>query len=193
MSDRETSITYFEAAGPVNTERALTLARERAQTLGIRRIVIASTSGETGARAAELFDGCDVVVVSHSTGFAEPNHQELLPEYRQRIVEAGANVLTCQHAFGGLGRAVRRKFGTYELEEVVAFVLRNFCEGIKVACEITVMAADAGMVAAGEEILAIAGTGRGADTVAVIRAANGQDFFNLRVLEIVCKPRLGRD
>ena len=38
---------------------------------------------------------------------------------------------------------MRRKLGSYQLEEVIAFVLRNFCQGIKVACEITMMAADA--------------------------------------------------
>jgi hypothetical protein len=79
--------------------------------------------------------------------------------------------------------------GTYQLDEVVAFVLRNFGEGIKVGCEITLMATDAGLVPAGEEIIAIGGTGRGADTAAVILSANAQDFFDLRVLEIVCKPR----
>jgi len=52
------------------------------------------------------------------------------------------------------------------------------------------MATDAGLVPAGQEIVAIAGTGSGADTAVVIRAANAQDFFDLRVLEIICKPRL---
>ena len=85
---------------------------------------------------------------------------------------------------------MRRKLGTYQLEEIVAFVLRSFCEGMKVACEITVMAADAGLVPSGEEIIAIGGTGRGADTAVVVRAANAQDFFDLRILEIICKPRL---
>jgi len=57
-----------------------------------------------------------------------------------------------------------------------------------VACEITLMAADAGFVPAGQPVLAIGGTGRGADTAAVILAANAQDFFDLRVLELLCMP-----
>ena len=37
---------------------------------------------------------------------------------------------------------------------------------------------------------AIAGTGRGADTAVVLTPAHAQDLFELKVHEIVCKPRL---
>lgn len=189
MSDTEAKCVYYGKVGPDNTERTLELARERALELGIRHVLVASTSGKTGARAAEVMQDLDVIVVSHSAGFSAPNEQQMQPEYREAIEGHGARVLTTQHALGGVGRAVRRKLGTYQLDEVIAFVLRNFCEGVKVACEMTVMAADAGLVPAGQEIVAIGGTGSGADTAVVIRAANAQDFFDLRVLEIICKPR----
>ncbi len=190
MSDTEAKCVYYGSVGPENTERTLQLAYERALELGIRHVLVASTSGKTGARAAEIMRDLDVVVVSHSTGFHAPNEQRLQPQYREAIEALDARILTTQHALGGVGRAVRRKLGTYQLDEIIAFVLRNFCEGVKVACELTVMAADAGLVPAGQEIVAIGGTGSGADTAVVIRAANSQDFFDLRVLEIICKPRL---
>jgi uncharacterized protein len=190
VSDTEAKCVYFGSVGPENTGRTLELARERALELGIRQVLVASTSGRTGARAAEVMPDLEVIVVSHSMGFATPNEQQLEPQYREAIERCGARILTCQHALGGVGRAVRRKLGTYQLEEIVAFVLRSFCEGVKVACELTVMAADAGLVPAGREVVAVAGTGNGADTAVVIRAANAQDFFDLRILEIICKPRL---
>lgn len=189
MPDQTVPCTYFEKAGAHNSEKTIELAIERARALDIENIVVASTSGETGALAAEMLSEYHVVVVTHSTGFKNPNHQQLDTEYRERIEAANADILTCQHALGGVGRAVRRKLGTYQLEEIMAFTLRNFCQGIKVVCEITIMAADAGLVPAGEEIIAIGGTGRGADTAAVMLSANAQDFFDLRVLEILCKPR----
>ena len=99
--------------------------------------------------------------------------------------------MTCQHAFGGVGRAVRKKLGTYELEELIAYTLRLFGEGMKVAVEIALMVADAGLVRTDEPVIAIAGTGKGADTAVVLKPANAQDFFDLQVLEILCKPRLG--
>ena len=189
MPDQETVSVLFETPGPQNTERTLELAAQRARQLGTRHIVVATTSGATGVRAAELMQGLGVVVVSHSTGFKAPNTQELLPEHVERLRALDVPLLTCQHAFGGVARAVRRKLGTYQLDEIVAFVLRMFGQGLKVACEITLMATDAGLLPAGEEIVAVGGTSQGADTAAVIRAANAQDLFDLRVLEVICKPR----
>jgi hypothetical protein len=135
-----------------------------------------------------LFADRDLVVVTHSTGLSEPNVQELTEENRAAILAVGARLLTCQHAFGGVNRAVRRKLNTYELDEIIAYTLRLFGEGMKVACEITLMAADAGLIRTDEPVLAIAGSGRGADTAVVLRAANAQDFFDLRINEILCKP-----
>jgi hypothetical protein len=62
---------------------------------------------------------------------------------------------------------------------------------MKVCMEIALMAADAGLVAVGEPCIAIGGTGRGADTAVVLTPANAQSFFDLRVMEILAKPRLG--
>ena len=188
MASMTGDITYFEKPGKANTERTLQLARERAEQLGIRQVVVASTGGDTGRKAAELFRGSDLVVVTHSAGFSEPNTQTLAEENREAILASGARLLTCQHAFGGLNRAIRRKLNTYQIDEIIAFTLRIFGEGMKVVCEITLMAADAGLIRTDEPVLAIAGSGRGADTAVVLRAANAQDFFDLRINEILCKP-----
>lgn len=192
MSESIVPCVYFERAGPANTDRTLEIAKSRADQLAIRTILVATTTGETGVKAAGVFRGYDLVVVSHSHGFATHNVQELTDANRQAILAAGAKLLTCQHAFGGINRAVRKEFGTYMLDELIAFVLRNFSQGVKVGVEIALMAADGGLVRVGEPAITIAGTGRGADTAMVIIPANAQDFFNFRVLEILCKPRLGR-
>lgn len=190
MSEITVRGVYFDNQGKVNTERTLEIAKARAEELGIKTILVATTTGETGARAAEFFQGYNLVVVTHSTGLRGPNEQELGEENRAAIERAGVKILTCQHAFGGVGRAVRKKLGTYELEEIIAYALRIFGEGMKVVCEIALMAADAGLVRTDEEVIAIAGTGRGADTAVVLVPANAQTFFDMRIQEILCKPRL---
>jgi hypothetical protein len=172
----------------MNTVRTLELAGARARALGIRKVLVATTSGATGVQAAEALAGLDVIAVSHSTGFGEPDTQELSAENRAAIEAAGVTILTCQHAFGGVGRAVRKKLGTYQLDEIIAYTLRTFGEGIKVAAEMALMAADAGLVRTDEPVLAIAGTGRGADTAAILQPTNAQTFFDLRFLEIICMP-----
>jgi hypothetical protein len=83
---------------------------------------------------------------------------------------------------------VRIKLGTYQLDEIIAYTLRLFGEGLKVAIEISLMAADAGLIHTGEEVMSIAGTGRGADTAVVLRATNAMRFFDLGIVEIVCMP-----
>jgi hypothetical protein len=181
---------YFEEPGPKNTARTLEIAKQRADELDIRTVLVASTWGRTGAQAAQLLEGYDVVVVTHSTGFSKPNVQELTEENRRAIEAAGAKILTCQHAFGGVSRAVRRQLGTYQTDEIIAYTLRTFGEGMKVCLEIAVMAADAGLVTVGEPCIAVAGSGRGADTAVVLVPAHVQDFFDLHVMEVLAKPHL---
>lgn len=188
MISRET--VYFAKPGRENTEAVFQAVARRAEELKIKTILVATTQGNTGARAVDFFRGYKVVVVSHSSGFKEPNTQELTPENRARILEGGGQLLTATHAFGGVGRAVRRFLNTYQTEEVIAHVLRLFGAGTKVACEIAVMAADAGLVRTDEDVIAIGGSGRGADTALVLRPANAQDLFSLRVKEVIAKPRL---
>jgi hypothetical protein len=62
-------------------------------------------------------------------------------------------------------------------------------EGIKVAVEIAVMAADAGLVPTDQEIIAVGGTGGGADSAIVLKAAHMNNFFDLEIREIIAKPR----
>ncbi len=191
MAEITAPCIYFTQTGPANTARTLELARARAGVLGIRKVLVATTSGATGVQAAQALRGLEVVVVTHSTGFRGPDIQELTAENRAAIEAAGATILICQHAFGGVGRAVRKELGTYQVDEIMAYSLRIFCEGIKVAAEITLMAADAGLVRTDEPVIAVAGTGLGADTAVILKPTNAQAFFDLRFLEIICMPAPG--
>jgi hypothetical protein len=188
MSEIVSATVYFQAVGPVNTDRVLQLANERVKATGVEQVVIATTGSAVGVKTAELFKGLKVVVVSHSTGFNAPDQQELTAENRLKIEQAGGVVLTTTHAFGGVNRAIRRKLNTYQVDEVIAFTLRNFGQGMKVAAEITLMAADAGLISVEKPALAIGGTGSGADTAVILQPANAQSFFDLRILEILCMP-----
>ena len=180
---------YFPEPGGANTDKTLEIAKMRADELGIETIVVASTSGETGLKAVKLFANHKVVVVTHVTGFSTPGVQELTPQNRAAILEKGGMVLTATHAFGGAGRAVRRRFNTYQVDEIMAQTLRVFGQGTKVACEIVLMAADAGLIRTDEEIISIGGTASGADTAIVVKPAHTHDLFQLKVREVLCKPR----
>jgi hypothetical protein len=153
---------------------------------------LASHTGETAFLAAETFTDQHLVVITHSTGFRNIGEQTLKPEDRKKL-EAIANVsvLTTTHAFGGVGRAVRNKLETYQVDEIIAYTLRTFSQGVKVCSELTIMAADAGLIDMNHEVIAIGGSGKGADTAMVIKPVHTQNYLDMKVLEIICKPREG--
>jgi hypothetical protein len=184
----ELKTVYFAKPGRENTDDVLHIARERAAQLDIKTILVASTTGDTAVKAVELFKGMKVVAVSHATGAREPNIQEFTEENRKIVESKGGIVLTTIHAFAGVSRAMRLKFGTYVIGEIIANTLRVLGQGMKVVCEITLMAADSGLVRTDEDIIVIAGSSRGADMAVVLSPVNSQDFFDLRVKEILCKP-----
>ena len=184
----ELKTVYFEHTGSENTEAALQVAKHRAQELGVKNIIVASTTGATAVRAMDILKGLRVIVVTHVTGMREPNVQEFTEKNRQIVESQGGVLLTTAHAFSGLSAAMRLKFNTYVIGDIVTGTLRIFGQGIKVACEIALMAADGGLVRTDEDVISIGGTGHGADTVLVLRPATSHNFFDLSVKEILCKP-----
>lgn len=173
----------------MGSEAVLERAQEYAVEHELSDVVIASTSGKTGVEASRLFDTSErnVVVVGHSTGYREPNEQEFQTENREAIERAGGSVFVGPMVFSNVGSALQEKDG-FSTHEVVADVLRLFGQGTKVALEIVLMACDAGLVPADEEVLAIAGTGSGADTVLTVQSANSRDLFEARIRDVVGKP-----
>ena len=185
---KEKSIFYHEAPGEANTEVTLLRAKERAESLGIRNIVVASTYGKTGVKACEVFKGFNLVVVRHHTGFQSAGSQQMTDETERTVLASGARILTSGHALSGVERAIRRKRGTIGPLELMADTLRIFGEGTKVCVEITVMAADAGLIPMDRPVVAVAGTDRGADTALVVYPAHSNNFFDLFVSEVIAKP-----
>jgi hypothetical protein len=180
---------YFDKPGKENSEETLRLAKLRADQLDIKNIVVASYTGYTGALASEIFKGYNLVVSAGMMGFQEPNKVKMNPENRRKMEEDGAQVFYHLHAFGGLGRAVKNKFGSIQVDEIIAHTLRLLSQGVKVGCEISCMAADAGLIRTDEECVAVGGTGGGADSAVVLLPANTHRFFDMRIREIICKPR----
>ena len=186
MTEKKT--LYFESPGEENTDATLKAAYERAQELGIRNVVVSSTRGGTALKALEVFEGFNVVVVTHQAGFREPGRIEMSDETVEEVRARGGKVLTTAHAFGGVSSAIWKKYNTLAPGMLVANVLRIFGQGMKVALEVVLMAADAGLLPMDEDVIAITGTGRGADTAVVVKPAHSTQFFDLYVREIIAKP-----
>ncbi len=180
---------YFKKPGPENTGAVLEIVSRRAAELAIKKILVATNTGKTALEAfAVLGAHCKIIAVSHVCGFQKPNHQELAENVRRELESKGVTVLTCQHAFGGVGRAIRNKFATYQTDEIIANVLKTFGQGTKVAVELALMAADAGLIRTDEDVISIGGSNTGADTALLLQPANSFHLFDLKVKEIICKP-----
>jgi len=178
---------YWERKGEANTAQTIELALKRAKELGIEYVVVASNTCNT-ARLC-LDQGFQVVCVTHHSGFRNPGENEMPEEVRRELEKKGVKCLTTTHLMAGLDRAVRMKFGGLYPAEIIAASLRMMGQGIKVAVEIAGMALDAGLIPYGQEIVAIGGTSRGADTALVIQPAHSHQFFETKIKEIICKPR----
>ena len=188
MSLAKKNTIYFREAGGQNTDALLGFVKEYTEKEGIKDVVVASTSGETGIKASKIFKGYNLVIVTHCFGFQEPGKTELLEEHRKEILANGAKIFTGVHALSSAERAIRKDFGTIQPLELIANVLRLIGEGTKVCVEITLMAADAGLIPVDRDVVAIAGTGKGADTALRICPANAARFFDLKIREIIAKP-----
>ncbi len=186
--EHKKSILYFTEPGEDNTDATLRIAKERAEELGIRDIVVATTRGNTGVKAVELFTDYNVVVIPHVTGLKGPGIQELDEGLVQKIKAGGGKIQIAAHAFGGVAHAVHNKFDTAYPTRIIAQTLRIFGQGMKVCAEIAAMATDAGLIPVDQDVIAISGSNRGADTAVVIQPANSHAFFDMVVKEIITKP-----
>ncbi len=178
---------YFDGNGKKHTEETVTLALKAAEEKGIEHIVVASVTGYTASLLAGK--GKSIICVTHADGFKEPGVNELPPEERETLTAAGVKILTTTHVLSGVERGISTKSGGQYPAEIMSDTLRILGHGTKVCVEISIMAVDAGLVPYGKEIIAIGGTGRGADTAVVITPAHAKEVFSTHIHEIICKPR----
>jgi len=186
----EKKIVYFEEPGKENTDEVLSLIKERAEESGIKTVILASTYGTSAVKAVEVLKGLNVIVVSTAPGIRKPG-QALTEENRRIIEAAGFPIFIGTHAFAGVNRAVKKRFETVHVGELMAATLKIFGEGVKVACEITMMAADANLINMDEPVIATGGTGAyglGTDTAIVLKPVYATDFFDIKIQDIICQP-----
>lgn len=188
----ETSaFALFEQAGKINTENTIKLAAQRCEELGIEHVVVATSTGETAIKVANGFKEQDVTIIAVTLHagvwekYAAPD-----PDKVKAAEEMGVRFLTCSHSLmGNVGTGIMEKFGGINLTDLIAHTYYTFSQGTKVAVEIVVMAADAGLIPVNQEVISIAGSDTGADTALVIKPAYCTDFFSLKVRELIAKPR----
>ena len=184
MIKRET--IYYEEGGADHTETTLQASLDAAKELGVKTILIASTSGDTGVKAAEMYRGSGVqlIVVGHQMGFPVAKVQQFKPENWERIAELGGVV--------NLGTDVvtnsirhRQSLGHSPMSFITQTLIAM---KVKVNVEIIAKACDAGQILPGDKVISVAGSHKGADTSAVFLANDSPNILDVKPQMYICYP-----
>ena len=177
---------YWKKSGPSQTQKTIDCALKRAQELDIKDIVVASHSGDTALLLAGKVE--NLVCVRHAFGCSKPGENEMTTPVSDKLIAQKVKILTATHLLSGAERGISRKFGGVYPVEIVANTLRMLGQGVKVCTEIAIMALDAGLLPYGQEVIAIGGSAKGADTAVLIKPAHAANLFDTYISEIICKP-----
>lgn len=164
---------YFVKPGSQNTEYVIEAVVERLKEIRVEKIVVASTSGETAVKLCRALNSkAKVIAISYEKMKGE--NIEELRKYGAEIIE-----------------------DTYiTFDKKVRDTLYTLGQGFKVAVEVALISVDKGLAKEGEEVIAIGGTDKGADTAIVVKAASSEGMIGsdprkrLEVREIIALPML---
>jgi len=184
MIKRDT--VYFEEGGAEHTKDTLRAALEAAHELGVGKILVASTSGETGVKAAEMYEGegVELIVVGHQTGFPSAGVQQFTPENREHIEALGGVVSLGTDVLTNSIRQ-RQRLGHSPMSIITQSLVAL---KVKVNAEIVAKACDADLVHPGEHVVSVAGSHRGADTAVSFLAADSPNILDLKLQYVVAMP-----
>ncbi|MEM2110541.1 MAG: pyruvate kinase alpha/beta domain-containing protein [Candidatus Bathyarchaeia archaeon] len=175
MAKIEKVSTYFLGYGPENTDNVIEAVSRRLEEGDIKTVVVASTSGQTGAKFAEaLKDKAKIVAISHET---------MSPSLKEKIVKLGGLAADKTHL-------PLHQMGMDDVRN--AFYVLG--QGFKVSIEVILIATDLKLIEPYKDVIGVAGTGEGADTAIVARSTTTKEIFSkdekkkLEVREILAMP-----
>ncbi len=158
-------ITYFEIEGKENIDKTLQLVKRTAEELGIKKIVVASTSGFTAEKAAEALSDLGVsltIVGTERSRFSSDILKKL----------EGKRYEVC------FSREISADY-----PDAASPAFRRFSQGVKVAVQIAIIAAEKKLVSPEEDIISIGKW----DTALIIKPSD--KFAELKVRELICMPK----
>jgi hypothetical protein len=189
MTNFETKeITYFNGPGKENTDKTLELVAEYAKKNNIKKIVVATYSGDTALKFAEKIKDVRIIAVTVHAG-TKKERKELWENNQEKLKSAGITCYRGTHSLSGVERGMHKRYGGVFPLMIFVDALKLFSEGVKVGVEVSLMATDAGFLSPDETVIAVAGTGGGCDAAILIKPSYSADVFNLGIKEIICMPK----
>ena len=145
----------------------LEVVKRIAEERGLKSIVLASTRGFTAEKALNMFKETDVKLVVVGIG-----RDSFPSDLLGRLEEEGHQVCFSKEL-------------NYEYPDLVKTAYRRFCEGMKVAPEIAMIAVEKGLIPEGELTISIGKW----DTAVVLKPTKFSNFSDLKISEMLCMPK----
>ena len=196
-------VFFFDKFGVQNTDYTLEAAKERVKQGDIEHVVVASISGKTALRVAQVLTSLNISIVCVSgppswSIFEEYDYPMVKGEIREKLEEL--NVLIIDKTPSTLSDTIEYSFARYGYIPASFVVAETLLAiggyGMKTAVEAVLMATDCGAIPAYTPIISIAGSGSGADTAIVSKSTYSPCFFSkdsnkrFQLFEMIAMPRV---
>lgn len=196
-------VRYFEQPGKENTEATIeAVCAYLKENDKAAALIVASISGQTALKVKKELGGISTPVVCVTGSPAWQNY----PEYELPLVPATtrtelekAGVIVVDRVPSSLSDTIEFAFARYGFRSPTWIFIETLLAiggyGLKTAVESVLMATDGGHIPAFKEVLAIAGTEKGADTAIVTRSTFSSTVFSsdskkrFVINEILAMPR----
>jgi hypothetical protein len=190
-------VYYFDEPGEGNTRLVIEAVCQRLEAGGIKKVIVASTSGKTATEFARSLEGkAELICVSEAPYRREWGESWpcLEQEFRRELERLGVAIIDkAPYVFHNSLLESARWSGTFP-ERLVKETLYCFGQGMKVAVEVVLTGVSCGYVTPFEDVIGVGGSGKGADTAIVLRATYPACLFDkdptkrLEIKEIIAMP-----
>jgi hypothetical protein len=183
-------IFYFDVCGQINTGKTLELAVHRAHELHIKKLIVASETGLSGLKAAEMLQGSGISLVAVTSAAGTKIENTIVGDLKIGIPDRKI-WRKLEDPLYNVGATLEHR-GVPTMATLIRLCLRMVSSGTAVCVGATLMATDNGLLEEGEDVVAVAGSWVGLDTALVLSAANSVNLFKagaVQIKEIICKPR----
>lgn len=176
VMDKIIKTLCFDQPGSKNTDSVVQAVLDKIDETGIKTVIVASTTGKTAVQFGKaLGKNARLIAVSW---------KKITPENMKELKNLGVTICNFEDYL--------------PLHEVGKDLVRNtfyiFGQGMKVCAEVVLIAVDKGLISAGQDVIAVGGTGGGSDTAAIIKATSTVDMLGpdtqkrLEIKEIFAMP-----
>ncbi|MGB9594788.1 MAG: hypothetical protein ACPL7B_00795 [Candidatus Poribacteria bacterium] len=189
---------YFEDPGRENTNDVIMAVKKRLNDVSVNYVIVASTTGDTALKLSDVLgDSVKIVSVSESAFMTEwgASYPCMNPDNKRELEKRGVIVAEKVPYLFHSSPLEGGKWSAPSPDMIIRETLYSFGQGMKVAVEVAMITVACGYIEPFQDVIAIGGSGRGADTAVLLRATFPTLIFakdenkRLIIKEIIAMPR----